>query len=73
VEHFRELRDEGLGNFTTPDGIQHVPENVVYIVRPQLPLMSLIANQIKLAEKIGEITVQPFAYLTDLVYLLFVA
>jgi hypothetical protein len=55
VEHFRELRDEGLGNFTTADGIQHVPENVVYIVRPQLPLMTLIANQIKLAEKIGKI------------------
>ena len=65
VEYLRELKDEGLGDFhaVPPAGGgaksghqnagDNVPENIVYLVRPQLPLMSLIANQIKLATRNG--------------------
>lgn len=53
VEHFRELRDEPLGSFINSEGMQSVPENIVYLVRPQLPLMNLIASQMKTAERNG--------------------
>jgi hypothetical protein len=53
VEHFRELRDEPLGHFINSEGLQAVPDNIIYLVRPQLPLMNLIASQMKSAEKNG--------------------
>jgi hypothetical protein len=53
VEHFRELRDEPLGHFINAEGLQAVPDNIIYLVRPQLPLMNLIASQMKSAEKNG--------------------
>ncbi len=53
VDHFKELRDEGL-TFTL-DGVHTVPDHIIYLVRPQLPLMSLIANQIKAADRNGKV------------------
>ena len=68
VEYFRELKDEGLGDFLNPNAVgggsssggmgnsdnTNAPENIVYLVRPHLPLMILIANQIKMSTKSGE-------------------
>lgn len=52
VEHLRELKEEGLGDFITSTSTE-APDHIVYIVRPHLPLMSLIANQIKAATRTG--------------------
>jgi hypothetical protein len=49
VQFFRELRGE-LGDFAGKDGVpgsRAVPENVVYLVRPSLPHMRLIAHQVQ--------------------------
>lgn len=53
VEHLRELKEEGLGDFFTSTSTE-APDHIVYIVRPHLPLMSLIANQIRNAIKTGK-------------------
>lgn len=62
VDYLRELKDEGLKDFTSVQqigengqrvGVADIPENIVYIVRPHLPLMNLIANQINEAAKNG--------------------
>ncbi len=62
VDYLRELKDEGLKDFTAHQrqgedgqrvGVADIPENIVYIVRPHLPLMNLIANQINEAAKSG--------------------
>lgn len=65
VDYLRELKDEGLKDFTAHQqqgqesshgkrlGVAEIPENIVYIVRPHLPLMNLIANQINEAAKNG--------------------
>ena len=62
VDYLRELKDEGLKDFTAQqqhgeDGqraVADIPENIIYIVRPHLPLMNLIANQINEAAKSGK-------------------
>jgi len=52
VQHFRELRGE-LGDFITEAGVREVPDSIVYLVRPSLPLMRVIANQIHACMKKG--------------------
>ena len=65
VDYLRDLKDEGLRDFTTQQqqtsdeghqraGASDIPENIIYIVRPHLPLMNLIANQINEAAKSGK-------------------
>ena len=51
VQHFRELRGE-LGDFSTDSG-RDVPDNIIYLVRPSLPMMRVIANQIHACIKAG--------------------
>lgn len=51
VQHFRELRGE-LGDFSTESG-RDVPDNIIYLVRPSLPMMRVIANQIHACIKAG--------------------
>lgn len=51
VQHFRELRGE-LGDFSSEGG-RDVPDNIVYLVRPSLPLMKVIADQIRACIKTG--------------------
>ena len=51
VQHFRELRGE-LGDFSSDSG-RDVPDNIIYIVRPSLPMMRVIANQIHACIKSG--------------------
>ena len=51
VQHFRELRGE-LGDFMTDSG-RDVPDNIIYLVRPNLSLMKVIANQIHACIKSG--------------------
>jgi hypothetical protein len=38
------------------------PDNIIYLVRPQLPMMGLIANQIKLACKEGKLMLPQFLF-----------
>jgi hypothetical protein len=51
VQYFRELKDE-LGEFVSESG-REVPENIVYLIRPNLNIMKLISQQIKTAVKSG--------------------
>lgn len=53
VEHLRELKEEGLGDFVTSTSTD-APDHIVYIVRPHLPLMNLIASQVKTATRAGK-------------------
>ena len=52
VNFFRELKGEHLGDFTIDSG-RAVPENIVYLVRPNLNLMKIIAKQILNSAKNG--------------------
>ena len=52
VEYFRELRGE-LGDFSAVDSGRSVPDNIIYLVRPCLSTMKLIANQIHSCNKSG--------------------
>lgn len=54
VQYFRELRGE-LGEFITDSGGRDTPENIVYLVRPNLSLMKVIANQIQTYLKSGNV------------------
>lgn len=51
VQHFRELRGE-LGDFATENG-REVPDNIIYLVRPSLAMMKVIASQIRACIKSG--------------------
>ena len=53
VQYFRELRGE-LGDFVSDTG-RDIPENIVYIVRPNLTLMKAIAKQIQSYLKLGKL------------------
>lgn len=44
VQYFRELKGE-LGDFIS-DSVRDNPENIIYLVRPNLSIMKLIAQQI---------------------------
>lgn len=52
VQHFRELRGE-LGDFATENGGREVPDNIIYLVRPSLAMMKVIASQIRACIKSG--------------------
>ena len=54
VQYFRELRGE-LGDFISDTNSRDTPENIVYLVRPNLPLMKVIAHQIQSYLKSGKL------------------
>jgi hypothetical protein len=45
VQYLRELKGD-LGDFVSESHVRDVPENIVYLVRPNLSIMKLIASQI---------------------------
>lgn len=51
VQHFRELRGD-LGDFVSETG-RDVPDNIIYLVRPDLAMMKLIAKQVQSCIKGG--------------------
>jgi len=53
VQYFRDLKGE-LGEFVSETG-RDIPENIVYIVRPNLALMKVIAKQIHVHLKSGTV------------------
>ena len=52
VQYFRELRGE-LGEFVSESG-RDVPDNIIYLVRPNLAMMKVIAKQIQACLKAGK-------------------
>lgn len=53
VQYFRVLRGE-LGDFRSESGVRDVPESIIYLVRPNLATMGLIAQQIIASVRNGE-------------------
>ena len=52
VQYFRELKGE-LGDFSAAGGARSMPDNVIYLVRPSLPMMKTVAHQIHTSMKAG--------------------
>jgi len=52
VQYFRELKGE-LGDFSGAGGARSMPDNVIYLVRPSLPMMKTVAHQIRTSIKQG--------------------
>lgn len=53
VQYFRELKGE-LGDFVSESTGRDIPENIVYLVRPNLSLMKVIAKQVHAYLKSGQ-------------------
>ena len=52
VQYFRELKGD-LGSFGGTGSSRSVPDNIIYIVRPSLPVMKAVAHQINTSSKAG--------------------
>ncbi len=53
VQYLRELKGD-LGDFVSESHVRDVPENIIYLVRPNLSIMKLIASQINEAVAKGK-------------------